>query len=173
MKQAVRNQEGFTLVELMVVVAIVGILAAVAVPNYRAYQARARASEQKILLSAATTALNAYFAAEGTYTLCLQEIGFEVAAGSRRWFTLGFASATPGNTCGPSGTASCLGHRWNNNGTVAATCAATSSYVIRNAQIDGPATIPQDDSELVILGTSLTQRTFSIGSIGYLGVEIP
>ena len=50
-------QKGFTLIELMIVVAIVGILAAVAIPAYQDYTVRARASEGLVLAAAAKTAV--------------------------------------------------------------------------------------------------------------------
>ena len=45
-----RNQTGFTLIELMMVVAIIGLLAAIAIPSYRSYIARSQASEAIVLL---------------------------------------------------------------------------------------------------------------------------
>lgn len=55
-----RNQQGFTLIELMIVVAIVGILAAVAIPAYQDYTIRARVSEALNLGSAAKLAVSEY-----------------------------------------------------------------------------------------------------------------
>ncbi len=55
-------QQGFTLIELMIVVAIIGILAAIAVPAYQDYTVKSRVSEGTSLASAARTAVDVSFA---------------------------------------------------------------------------------------------------------------
>lgn len=62
-----RNQQGFTLIELMIVVAIIGILAAVAIPSYQDYTKRAHVSEGLALGSHARSTVAEYYAAEGTW----------------------------------------------------------------------------------------------------------
>jgi len=57
-----RPQAGFTLVELMIVVVVVGILAAIAVPVYQNYAIRAKVSEALALAGACTTAISDYAA---------------------------------------------------------------------------------------------------------------
>lgn len=71
-----KSQAGFSLVELMVVVAIIGILAAVAVPSVNKYMAKARQSEAKTNLSALYTAEKAFIAEYNTYTGGFQVVGF-------------------------------------------------------------------------------------------------
>jgi len=58
---------GFTLIELMIVVAIIGILAAIAIPNFRSFQLRSKSSEAKMNLGAIRTAEEAVLAEFGQY----------------------------------------------------------------------------------------------------------
>lgn len=58
-------QKGFTLIELMIVVAIIGILAAVALPAYQDYTTRAKVSECVGMISACKTAVTEYYSSQG------------------------------------------------------------------------------------------------------------
>jgi len=58
---------GFTLVELMIVVGIIGLLAAIAVPNFMSYQARSRRSEAYVNLAAVARLQNTYHAERGEF----------------------------------------------------------------------------------------------------------
>jgi prepilin-type N-terminal cleavage/methylation domain-containing protein len=73
-----RNQRGFTLVELMIVVIIVGILAAVAIPMYQGATERAKASEAVAALGTIRGAMRVYFAEHGTYVIAGVAAGDQV-----------------------------------------------------------------------------------------------
>ena len=63
------KERGFTLIELMIVVAILGILAAIAIPNFMRFQAKSRQSEAKTNLGAIGTTAESYRAENDSYTL--------------------------------------------------------------------------------------------------------
>jgi len=62
-----KSKKGFTLIELMIVVAIIGILAAIAIPNFLRFQLKSKTSEAKVNLAAIRTAEEAYMAEYGVY----------------------------------------------------------------------------------------------------------
>ena len=65
MKQTYRAQQGFTLIELMIVVAIIGILAAIALPAYQDYVGRSQASEALTATSGVRADMGIYLAEQG------------------------------------------------------------------------------------------------------------
>jgi type IV pilus assembly protein PilA len=68
MLSRLRNRKGFTLIELMIVVAIIGILAAIAIPNFLKFQAKSKQSEAKTNLKAIFTAETSYFGENNLYS---------------------------------------------------------------------------------------------------------
>lgn len=169
MRNHIRNQDGFTLVELMIVVAIIGILAAVAIPNYQKYQARARQSEAKIALAAIYTAEKAFAVESSSYTACLAAIGYapDGNAQTRRYYTVGFGNAAD-DECGPAGNQSCYNHVWlagvndcNNGGVDEGTIQFTGNFRIGDTGGQGGAPVGQ------LPGTvDLTNTTFTAGAVG-------
>src|SRR5258706_12166258 len=105
MKKLHVRKGGFTLIELMIVVAIIGILAAIAIPNFLRFQLKAKSSEGKTNLAAIRTAEQSYYSEFGRYVSANQspaapggtaKIPF-VALGANN----GIVPATPGfNTLG-------------------------------------------------------------------------
>ena len=67
MFKRLKKQGGFTLIELMIVVAIIGILAAIAIPNFLQYQMKSRQSEAKTNLQAIKTSEISFQAERGCY----------------------------------------------------------------------------------------------------------
>ena len=88
-----KNESGFSLVELMIVVGIIGILAALALPKMQVFMAKAKQSEAKGTLSQIYTLQMSNFAEKDTYDT-LANIGFVAATGARYTFTGSAASTT-------------------------------------------------------------------------------
>jgi type IV pilus assembly protein PilA len=89
--KSLRRQEGFTLVELMVVVAIIGLLSAVAIPNFQKYQARSKTSEAKLQLAAIYTAEQSFYSDYNVYHTCLKYMGYDPSEEKNsRYYTVGF-----------------------------------------------------------------------------------
>ncbi|MFN7683973.1 MAG: type IV pilin protein [Oligoflexia bacterium] len=101
---------GFSLVELMVVVGLIGILASVAVPQYQRFQSRARQVEAKLALGAIYNAEKLWFLESGGYTVCLGAIGYEprlAAPGvAQGYYARGFGGATGAGQVLPPGVSS-------------------------------------------------------------------
>ena len=91
--RVLKSQAGFSLVELMVVVAIIGILASLAIPSVGKYMAKARQSEAKTQLSSFYTAEKAFFAEYSAYHSAFGALGYSPEGKLR--YVVGFDG--PGN----------------------------------------------------------------------------
>jgi type IV pilus assembly protein PilA len=80
-----RLRKGFTLIELMIVVAIIGILAAIAIPNFIKFQARSKQSEAKTNLKAVFTAEKSWYGEHDTYA-SFGLAGYFPERGNRYWY---------------------------------------------------------------------------------------
>ncbi|MFY7992994.1 MAG: prepilin-type N-terminal cleavage/methylation domain-containing protein [Bacteriovoracaceae bacterium] len=129
-----KRQDGFTLVELMVVVAIIGVLSAVAIPNFKKYQAKAKVSEAKLQLSSIYTAETSFYADFNMYHNCLDYMGYNPAPEMpSRYFATGFSAVTTAINAGTHASAQ-------NSGMNIVNCPATATSVEGNAAYVSSAT---------------------------------
>jgi len=105
-KLRIKNQKGFTLIELMIVIAIIGILAAIAIPNFIAYRNKAFCSAAESDANAIAAALADYFAtpAHVTYVAHAAQSVFIFTPQNRYQLSGASGSRNTGTLSGPVGT---------------------------------------------------------------------
>ena len=150
------DNKGFSLIELMVVVAIIGILSAVAVPQFQKFQRKAKQSEAKALLAGAYTAQKAFRAETGSYYSNLWATGFE--AEGTLIYNVGFAGGSPlgSNLAGYTATP----YQHNENTNTWSICGTTYS-----AGIGVNCSLPTGvvNTEVTLNGlTTITSSTFTM-----------
>ena len=99
------KQKGFTLIELMIVVAIIGLLATIAGPAFERYQSRSRQTEAKLSLAASYNNEKAFYGEYTAYIPALDAIGFSVD-GAKRFYQIGWSATYTGAVTGYGGSVS-------------------------------------------------------------------
>lgn len=85
---ATRTECGFTLIEMMIVVAIIGILAAIAIPSYQEYVLRGNRTEGMALLTDAAARQERYYAQNNTYADTVAKLGINADSSSNLYSLL-------------------------------------------------------------------------------------
>ena len=99
-----RSQKGFTLVELLIVVAIIGVLSTIGVPTFRKMIQKAKKSEAKVNLGGLYTAEQAFYAEYGIFGNRIESVGFETD-GQNLIYKIGFMGTDCGVVAGAPTTA--------------------------------------------------------------------
>ena len=127
----------------MVAVGIVGIIAAVAIPQYSKFSARGRQSAAKAELTTMYAAERNFRAEAPSYTACLTDIGVNPNVnGQRSYYSYGYlgTAGVPMATCGRNGTSDCYATRWNAGGAVGTSvCPPANSGFAGNMGVNGAA----------------------------------
>ena len=88
-----KKESGFTLIELMIVVTIIGVMASIAIPNYLSYVCKSKQSEAKYHLDKLATLQSIYFAEHRIYATNLGNLGFGFRGETRYTYTIDSADS--------------------------------------------------------------------------------
>lgn len=144
------------MIELMVVVAIIGVLAAIGIPQYSKFQSKARQSEAKLALAALFTAEESFRQEWNQFSVDLHNIGFSVQ-GSRLRYKTGFAAAA---ACAPYSTT---------NGAPAETTTVSNTWSDGTAVNTNGAVWPAAISAPTTASTACSSTAFSAVAYGNPG----
>ncbi|WP_413584752.1 type IV pilin protein [Bdellovibrio sp. HCB274] len=165
MKRTTRtSQAGFSLVELMVVVAIIGVLASIAVPAVNKYIAKARQSEAKTNLASLYTSEKAFYAEYTTFDSRFQAVGYSPEGQLR--YNVGFLTKGPDATAANGFNNTTIGA---GNWTTLTYCGSSGAIVNGCAMLNG-ATGLVNGVTLPASTTSQTNFTAAAGAVIHSGV---
>lgn len=158
-----KNNKGFSLVELMVVVAIIGVLAAIGIPQITKYMARARQAEAKSNLASIYTANKAFFAEYGIYDNRFNVIGYRPEGKLR--YNVGWAAAGTRCNLGQSGYTGAVNGGINS----VAQCGVGTNPGGAGCIVLASGNLAVDDADEALNCDAAGGSTFMAGAIGRIG----
>jgi type IV pilus assembly protein PilA len=144
MLSKLRSKKGFTLIELMIVVAIIGILAAIAIPNFLKFQAKSKQSEAKTNLGGIFTAETAFYGDNNYYGNFSQIAWAPVGTAKYTYYSGGYTNGASGPSPAPVSPADNAGNTASGLTMPAGVARTDNTFIIgATGNIDTDATLDQ------------------------------
>lgn len=146
------SNKGFTLIELMVVVAIIGVLATMGMPQYRKFQAKAKTAEARTMLAGAYMAMQTMMTDYSQYATCLGAFGFDPTGTGRRYYALGITDGAQNAVVLALGATGCV------NG--------VNAWAATIAETNANPPVPSTAAEGMVGSVTATANAFTIAANG-------